>query len=113
MENAAQLPRATEGIRAHHRPKTKPQTKPVETSTSARSMARVIDRCTRLPKPKVACTHMLTGVNGLSSQDPDEAPVPEPGDVAALLDKIPDAYERAQLGQQQAKSGETIPLDEL
>jgi hypothetical protein len=31
----------------------------------------------------------------------------------ALLDGIPTAYERAQLGLQQAKSGETVPLSEL
>jgi predicted transcriptional regulator len=33
--------------------------------------------------------------------------------VVALLDGIPTAYERAQLGLQQAKSGETVPLSEL
>jgi predicted transcriptional regulator len=33
--------------------------------------------------------------------------------VVALLDGIPTAYERAQLGLQQAKSGDTVPLSEL
>lgn len=33
--------------------------------------------------------------------------------VTALLDEIPDAYARAQLGLRQAKEGDTVPLDEL
>ncbi|MDQ1724346.1 MAG: hypothetical protein QOG52_1374 [Frankiaceae bacterium] len=33
--------------------------------------------------------------------------------VVALLDGIPGAHERAQLGLRQAKSGETVPLSEL
>jgi hypothetical protein len=33
--------------------------------------------------------------------------------VVALLDGIPTAYERAQLGLQQAKGGDTVPLSEL
>jgi predicted transcriptional regulator len=33
--------------------------------------------------------------------------------VVALLDGIPAAHERAQLGLRQAKSGETVPLSEL
>lgn len=34
-------------------------------------------------------------------------------DIAVLLDGIPGAYERAQLGLEQARAGETISLDEL
>ena len=33
--------------------------------------------------------------------------------VAALLDGIPDALARANLGREQANAGETIPLDQL
>jgi len=33
--------------------------------------------------------------------------------VAALLDGLPGAYERAQLGLEQAEAGDTIPLDDL
>jgi hypothetical protein len=38
---------------------------------------------------------------------------PEARDVAALLDGIPGAYERAQMGLEQALRGETIPLEDL
>ena len=34
-------------------------------------------------------------------------------DVGALLDGIPGAYDRAQLGLKQATAGETVALDEL
>ena len=33
--------------------------------------------------------------------------------VVRLLDELPDAYERAELGRRQAESGETISLDDL
>ena len=33
--------------------------------------------------------------------------------VVALLDGIPGAYKRAQLGLEQAKAGDTVPLSEL
>ena len=38
---------------------------------------------------------------------------PDPKNVVDLLDGIPGAYERAQLGLRQAKTGETVRLDEL
>jgi hypothetical protein len=38
---------------------------------------------------------------------------PDPATVTALLDGIDGAYERAQLGLQQAIAGETVPLNEL
>lgn len=38
---------------------------------------------------------------------------PDPANVAALLDGIDGAFERAQLGAEQAASGVTIALDEL
>jgi len=37
----------------------------------------------------------------------------EPADVASVLDRIPGAWERMQLGRDQASRGETIGLDEL
>jgi hypothetical protein len=38
---------------------------------------------------------------------------PDPKNVVDLLDGIPGAYERAQLGLRQAKTGKTVRLDEL
>ena len=42
----------------------------------------------------------------------DEAD-PDPRNVAELLDGIPGAFERAQLGAEQARAGRGIPLEEL
>lgn len=38
---------------------------------------------------------------------------PDPRNVVALLDGISGAYERAQVGLQQAAAGETVALDDL
>jgi hypothetical protein len=59
-------------------------------------------------------THTQEGTlaRSLLSQAIDEADV-DARHVVELLDGIPGAFERAQLGLEQAKSGETIPLDEL
>jgi hypothetical protein len=38
---------------------------------------------------------------------------PDPRNVIDLLDGIPGAYERAQLGLRQAKAGQTVSLDDL
>jgi hypothetical protein len=38
---------------------------------------------------------------------------PDARNVVDLLDGIPGAYERAQIGLAQAKRGATVPLDEL
>ncbi len=38
---------------------------------------------------------------------------PDPANVLALLDAIPGAFERAQLGLRQAADGATIPLADL
>jgi hypothetical protein len=53
-----------------------------------------------------------TIARSLLSSAIDEAD-PDPGNVIDLLDGIPGAYERAQLGLRQAKAGRTVPLDEL
>ncbi|HKH17932.1 MAG TPA: hypothetical protein VKA57_10430 [Solirubrobacteraceae bacterium] len=45
--------------------------------------------------------------SALDDADPDAA------NVVELLDGIPGARERAELGLRQARSGETVPLDEL
>lgn len=45
--------------------------------------------------------------NALDEADPDARHVVE------VLDGLPGAYERAQLGLEQARSGRTLPLDEL
>ena len=37
----------------------------------------------------------------------------EPADMAPMLDRIPGAWERMQLGREQAGRGETVGLDEL
>jgi hypothetical protein len=42
----------------------------------------------------------------------DEAD-PDARDMVALLDGLPGAYERAQLGLRQARSGQTLALDQL
>jgi hypothetical protein len=38
---------------------------------------------------------------------------PDPRNIVDLLDGMPGAYERAQLGLRQAKASQTVPLDEL
>jgi hypothetical protein len=38
---------------------------------------------------------------------------PDARNVAELLDGIPGALERARLGAEQARAGQTVPLDEL
>jgi hypothetical protein len=38
---------------------------------------------------------------------------PDAGNVVELLDGIPGAHERARLGLKQAKTGETVSLDDL
>ncbi|MBA3808209.1 MAG: hypothetical protein H0X28_07425 [Solirubrobacterales bacterium] len=45
--------------------------------------------------------------NAIEDADPDAR------DVTALLDGIPGAYESAQIGLEQARRGETIPLEDL
>lgn len=37
----------------------------------------------------------------------------EPAEIAAALDRVPGAWERTQLGREQAARGETVGLDEL
>jgi hypothetical protein len=59
-------------------------------------------------------THVQPGTiaRSLLSTALDEADG-DPRNLAVLLDGIPGAFERAQLGQAQAAAGETIRLDEL
>jgi hypothetical protein len=59
-------------------------------------------------------THVQEGTlaRSLLSMALDEAD-PDARNVAALLDGIPGAYERARLGLEQARAGHTIALDEL
>lgn len=38
---------------------------------------------------------------------------PDPRNVVAVLDSVDGAWDRAQLGREQARSGQTIPLDAL
>ena len=38
---------------------------------------------------------------------------PDARNIVELLDRIPGAYERAELGLRQARAGETISIDEL
>jgi predicted transcriptional regulator len=53
-----------------------------------------------------------TVARSLLSQALDEAD-PDARNITELLDGIPGAYERAQLGLEQAQAGETVSLDEL
>jgi adenylate kinase family enzyme len=53
-----------------------------------------------------------TVARSLLSQALDEAD-PEARTVVELLDGIPGSYERAHLGLDQARAGQTVPLDEL
>jgi hypothetical protein len=53
-----------------------------------------------------------TVARSLLSSAIDEAD-PDARNVVELLDDIPGAYERAQLGLGQARAGETVSLDEL
>ena len=59
-------------------------------------------------------THVQEGTlaRSLLSTAIEEAD-PDARNVAALLDGIPGAYERAQLGLQRGLAGESISLDEL
>ena len=59
-------------------------------------------------------THINEGslARSLLSQALDEAGA-DPRNVAALLDGIPGAFERAQFGLKQARRGRTIDLDKL
>ena len=59
-------------------------------------------------------THVLEGTlaRSLLSQAIDDADI-DARNVVDLLDGIPGAFERTQLGLAQARSGQTIPLDEL
>jgi hypothetical protein len=59
-------------------------------------------------------THVQEGslARSLLSMAIDDAD-PDARNVAALLDGIPGAYRRAQLGLERARAGEAIPLDEL
>ena len=61
-----------------------------------------------------ARTHVQEGTlaRSLLSSALDEAD-PDPRTITALLDGIPGAYTRAQLGLRQAKEGKAIPLDAL
>jgi hypothetical protein len=53
-----------------------------------------------------------TLARSLLSQAIDEADI-DARNVVELLDGIPGAFERAELGLDQARSGQTIALDEL
>lgn len=59
-------------------------------------------------------THIQEGTlaRSLLSSALDEAD-PDAGDIVALLDGIPGAFDRAQRGAAQARAGETISLDDL
>lgn len=61
-----------------------------------------------------ARTHVQEGTlaRSLLSSAIEEAD-PDARNLAALLDGIPGAFERAQLGLERARDGETVGLDEL
>jgi hypothetical protein len=59
-------------------------------------------------------THVQEGTlaRSLLSMAIEEAD-PDARSILAVLDGIPGAYERAQLGAERARSGETVALDDL
>lgn len=59
-------------------------------------------------------THVQEGTlaRSLLSMAIEEAD-PDARSIVAVLDGIPGAYERAQLGRESAQSDTTVPLDEL
>ncbi len=59
-------------------------------------------------------THVQEGTlaRSLLASALDEAD-PDPRNLVSLLDGISGAFERAQRGLEQARQGDTIPLDEL
>jgi len=71
------------------------------------------ERATKLAK-LAERTHVNEGTlaRSLLSSALDEAD-PDPRHVASLLDGIPGAWERTQSGLEQARSGATVPLDDL
>jgi hypothetical protein len=59
---------------------------------------------------RAACEQVArTGLSAVQGIDG----APDPRSIAALLDAIPGAYERARLGVEQARRGDTVALDEL
>jgi hypothetical protein len=69
----------------------------------AEKLGRLADRMH--VQPGTVARSLLAGA--IDDADPDAR------NVVELLDGIPGAYERAQLGLRQATAGETISLDEL
>lgn len=69
----------------------------------AQKLARLAERMH--VQPGTAARSLLS--SALDDADPDAR------NVVELLDGIPGAHERAQLGLTQAKAGETVSLDEL
>ena len=69
----------------------------------AEKLARLAERMH--VHPGTVARSLLT--SALDDVDPDAR------NVVELLDGLPGAHERAQLGREQAKAGETVPLDEL
>ena len=61
-----------------------------------------------------ARTHVREGTlaSSLLLQAIDEAD-PDPRQIAALLDRIPGAWDRIEAGITDARAGRTVPLDEL
>jgi len=69
----------------------------------AEKLARLADRM-HIQPGTIARSLLATA---LDEADPDAK------NVAALLDGIPGALDRARLGREQARAGETVPLDDL
>jgi hypothetical protein len=69
----------------------------------AEKLARLAER-THV-QPGTVARSLLS--NALDETDPDAR------NMIELLDGLPGAYDRAQLGRRQAEAGQTIPLDQL
>ena len=65
---------------------------------------RHLSERTHVPE-RVLAKHFLT--HALADTDSS------PGRMTRLLDRLPGAHDRAQVGLDQAKAGRTVPLDQL
>ena len=72
-------------------------------SARAHKLARLAER-TNVQEGTLARSLLASAIDEID---------PDPDNVLDLLDSIPGAFERAQIGRRQAEAGETVTLDDL